>query len=37
MGFLLERGVLPGVYYALPEGEKVVIRLLFEDFMSVRD
>jgi len=32
MQFLLVRhGILPGAYYNLPEGEKVVIRVLLAD------
>jgi hypothetical protein len=31
---LVRHGVLPGAYYSLPEGEKVVIRTLYEDYME---
>ena len=26
---LVDHGILPGTYYALPEGEKAVIRALY--------
>ena len=33
MQFLLvKRGILPGEYYALPEGEKALIRALVADY-----
>jgi len=28
----IKHGVLPGSYYSLPEGEKIVIRVLFKDY-----
>jgi hypothetical protein len=31
---LIKGGVLPGEYYSLPEGEKIVIRALFDDYAS---
>ncbi len=31
-----EKGVLPGAYYHLPEGEKVVVRAFFEHMMEER-
>ncbi len=31
-----EKNTLPGTYYNLPEGEKVVIRALFEYTMEQR-
>ena len=34
---LIKRGVLPGEYYALPEGEKVVIRALFDDYIEMSE
>jgi hypothetical protein len=33
---LLRRGILPGEYYALPEGEKVLIRVFFEDYVKAK-
>ena len=30
----MRRGILPGEYYALPKGEKIVIRALFEDYFD---
>ena len=34
---LIRRGILPGEYYALPEGEKVLIRVLFDDYARGSD
>lgn len=33
---LNEHHVLPGVYYRLPQGEKAVLRVLFERIMEAR-
>jgi hypothetical protein len=30
----IERNILPGTYYALPYGDKVVIRAFFEKHME---
>jgi len=32
----IEHNIMPGYYYSLPEGEKVVIRALFERHMEER-
>jgi len=38
MQFLLvKHGVLPGGYYNLPEGEKIVIRAMFDDYLEGLD
>ena len=31
---LIKHGILPGVYYNLPEGEKIVIRALLDDYFE---
>ena len=31
---LVKRGILPGEYYALPEGEKVLIRAFIDDYFE---
>ena len=31
---LVKRGILPGEYYSLPEGEKVLIRAFLEDYFD---
>lgn len=33
---LVEHNILPGSYYNLPEGEKVVIRAIFAKNMDLR-
>lgn len=33
---LNEHHVLPGQYYRMPEGEKVLLRLMFERIMEAR-
>jgi len=34
---LIKHGVLPGAYYNLLEGEKTVVRALFEDYLDNRE
>ena len=34
---LIKHGVFPGAYYNLPEGEKVVIRALYDDYLENLD
>lgn len=33
---LVEHHILPGSYYNLPEGEKVIARAIFQKHMEVR-
>jgi len=31
---LMKHGILPGIYYNLPEGEKLIIRVLLDDYIE---